>query len=145
MIFASSCPSCFAQASQNACGSLRTASSSALLCAWAPVANKKRRIPHEKCFIFHSSGILLTETNSEAPNGEKNYLLLERELFNFSLALGKICAYIRICRRVPSRRRNTLQRKGAQPAIFAWGERFSRSCSKPRCGETESKQEGSAK
>jgi len=29
------------------------------------------------------------------------FLHVEEEFFNFSLALGKICAYIRICRRVP--------------------------------------------
>ena len=34
IIFASSCPSCFAQASQKDCGSLRTASSSVLVCAF---------------------------------------------------------------------------------------------------------------
>src|SRR6266704_1049267 len=45
MILASSCPSCFAQASEKACGSLRTASSSTLVWAFkVPTSRKSNRI-----------------------------------------------------------------------------------------------------
>src|SRR5690242_5380409 len=64
MIFANSCPSCLAQASQNACGSFRTASSSALVCAFALATKRKRReTPQRKCFILDPSGAIQKRTN----------------------------------------------------------------------------------
>jgi len=49
------------------------------------------------------------------------------KFFNFSLALEKICAYIRNCRRVPEPgEKKFLQRRRTQPALFAWSEHFSR-------------------
>jgi len=78
---------------------------------------KKRSSPHKKHFLSHSSA---AAQDGNQPRSE--FFDSVGGFLNFFLALEKICAYIRICRRVPKPQEKILQRKRAQPAIFAWGE-----------------------
>jgi len=80
-------------------------------------SEKKKSSPHKEHFLSHASGAV-----QDGNQPRREFLGSFGGFLNFFLALEKICAYIRICRRVPKPQEKILQRKRAQPAIFAWGE-----------------------
>src|SRR5215472_16950519 len=109
MIFGGACPSCLAHASQNACGSLRTASSSPLLWTLAPAAKRIKRSPHRTCFIFSSSSAARKETNRVASILKRDSDKLSGNFAIFPLRWEKsarTCAFAGVSR---SRRRQILR------------------------------------
>lgn len=135
MIFANSCPWCMAHAPN----SRRTAFFVSVgLRVQAPRPKKKEQPRRKQGLTLRPPAMSKTETNRKGSSANRA-LTPDRRFFNFFLALEKICAYIRICRRVPKPQEKNPPAETGAAGNFRLRRTIFAKRRKSRCSPGESK------